>query len=158
MRENLACMLTALLVSATMTNPTCAVDQLRGATLEETQAAWLSRFNALDLPCFLRFFAKDATVFSPTPIDDKARRVEPGEITSYWTKIFARLGEGRTSLSITPQDVAITRLGPDAAVVSFHLSSDAFPNRRTLVWSRSKEGWRIVHLHASRLAPPEPAR
>ena len=151
-------MLTALLASAAMTSSTCAADQLRNSSLEETQAAWLDRFNALDLPGFLRFFAKDATVFSPTPIDETGRRVEAGGIASYWTKIFARLGEGRTSLSIRPQDVTVTLLGDTAAVVTFHLSPDAYPNRRTLVWRRDAEGWRIVHLHASRLTPPGPER
>jgi hypothetical protein len=52
--------------------------------LEQTQAAWLARFNALALPCFLRFFAADATLFSPTPLDDKAGRVEPDAIADYW--------------------------------------------------------------------------
>jgi ketosteroid isomerase-like protein len=135
----------------------CPVDRLRGASLEQTQAAWLQRFNALDLPCFLRFFAPDATLFSPSPQDGTARRVEPSGIADYWTKMFARLGEGGRKLSIVPQSVAITTLGAKAAVVSFHLSSDSYPNRRTLVWRRDQAGWRIVHLHASRIAPP-PAR
>lgn len=132
----------------------CPVDRLRGASLEQTQAAWLERFNALDLPCFLRFFAPDATIFSPYPQDDTARRVEPAGVADYWTKMFARLGVGGRRPSIKPQDVTITSLGPAAAVVSFHLAADAYPNRRTLVWRRASAGWRIVHLHGSRLAPP----
>lgn len=151
-------MFSALLVSAALTSQACPADQLRRASLEQTQAAWLARFNALDLPCFLRFFAADATLFSPTQLDDKAGRVEPDAIADYWTKMFAGLGRNRTSLSITPRDVRITRLGGKAAVVSFHLSSDAYPGRRTLVWRRNPEGWRIVHLHASRLSPSGPAR
>jgi ketosteroid isomerase-like protein len=50
--------------------------------------------------------------------------------------------------------MATSPLGRGAAVVSFHLSADANPNRRTLVWRREREGWRIVHLHASRVPPP----
>lgn len=152
-------MLTAILASAALASSPCSVDRLRDASLEDTQAAWLERFNALDLPCFLRFFAKDATVFSPYPIEDRSRRVEAGNIADYWTKMFARLGEGgRTSLTIRPLDVTVTRLGDRSAVVSFHLSADAHPGRRTLVWRRDAEGWRIVHLHASRLPPPTTER
>jgi ketosteroid isomerase-like protein len=145
-------MLSALLIAAA--SPPCPSDRLRAASLEQTQAAWLDRFNALDLPCFLRFFAADATVFSPGPVDGSTRRVEPAGLSVYWSQIFAGLGRNGNRLSITPQTIAITPLGRRAAVVSFHLSADANPNRRTLVWRREREGWRIVHLHASRVPPP----
>jgi ketosteroid isomerase-like protein len=155
-------MATSLLIAAVAAQAAsagCPVAALRGATLEQTQAAWLERFNALDLPCFLRFFAADATLFSPSQVDDRTRRVEPAELPAYWSKMFTRLGEGGRSLAIQPRDVVITRLGPTAAVVSFHLTADAsHPGRRTLVWRLERAGWRIAHLHGSRVAPAPAAR
>ena len=133
----------------------CPAGNLRGASVEHTQQAWLERFNALDLPCFLRFFAKDATMFAPFPANGSARRIEQEGISRFWQQeVFepARK-DGRTRLNVQPREVNIVRLGSHGALSSFHLSSDAYPNRRTLVWRRDPEGWRIVHLHASRLAP-----
>ena len=135
-------MATALLIAAAaqVASTPCPASTMRSATLEQTQAAWLARFNALDLPCFLRFFAADATLFSPGPIDERTRRVDAAELHSYRGKMFARLDEGRTALTIQPRDVMIARLGPSAAIVSFHLSEDAAnPGRRTLVWRRERE-------------------
>jgi hypothetical protein len=76
-------MATALLIAAAAAQAAsvaCPVTALRSATLEQTQAAWLERFNALDLPCFLRFFAADTSLLSPSPVDERTRRVEPDEL------------------------------------------------------------------------------
>ena len=39
-----------------------------------------------------------------------------------------------------------------AAIVTFHLGDEAPRSRRTLIFVREGEAWRIAHLHASR--PP----
>ncbi len=37
----------------------------------------------------------------------------------------------------------------DVAVLTFHLGARGRLGRRTLVWRRTADGWRIAHLHAS---------
>ena len=50
--------------------------------------------------------------------------------------------------SLVAQDLLIHMLG-DAAVVTFHIDRDGVLRRRTIVFVKRDEGWRIVHLHAS---------
>ena len=126
--------------------------------LEPALTRWVAAFNDLNWPAFQQAFASDATVFHPSPVDDSGRRVDPADFDRTWLATFGSLKarSGRTSppyLSITPRDLRIDPLSADAAVVTFHLSADPWPGRRTVVWRRNAEGWRIVHLHASRLPP-----
>lgn len=147
------------LAGAPSASPACPADDLRKATLEATTAAWLDRFNALDLPCFLRFFAPDATMFAPFSTDGRSRRIEAAELPHLWREhVFdAARADGRTTLNVQPRDLSVVRLGKDGAMLTFHLSGDANPNRRTLVWRRDRAGWRIVHVHASRIQPERAA-
>ena len=126
--------------------------------LDKAIAGWVAAFNALDLPAFLAAFDREATVFHPAPVDGSGKRVEPDQLERTWGETFASLKarskrQGPPWLDIAPRDLRVDRIGRDAAVVSFHLSNDAFPGRRTTVWHRTARGWRIVHLHASRLPP-----
>jgi ketosteroid isomerase-like protein len=128
----------------------CSVTALRGATLEQTQAAWLERFNAHDLPCFLRFFAADATLLSLGPVDERTRRVEPDELPAYWSKMFTRLGEGRRSPGHSAArrgDNAAWTYGCSCQLSPYERCEQSWP--RTLVWRQERAGWRIVHLHGS---------
>jgi len=42
----------------------------------------------------------------------------------------------------------IDRVADDAAAINFQTGRGS---RRTLVWKRSRDGWKIVHLHGSAL-------
>jgi ketosteroid isomerase-like protein len=127
--------------------------------LDAAVARWLDAFNRLDWPAFRAAFAPDATVFHPSPADGAGRRVEPADLDRAWLAVLASLKarSGRNAppyLSIMPRDLRVDRLSADAALVTFHLGADPWPGRRTVVWRRDAIGWRIVHLHASRLPPP----
>ncbi len=126
--------------------------------LDEALSAWLASFNNLELETFLGFFSPAATVFPPAPEPEPSggRRIEPANVRAYWTETFRKLRERseRASapfMNIAPRELRVEPLGADSAVVTFHLGEGPWVNRRTLVWRRGPEGWRIVHLHASRL-------
>ena len=131
------------------------------ADLDASMEQWLAALNNLDLPRFLDFFSNDATVFLPFALDDATggRRIEPADQSVSWSKTFDKLKQLSRSkeapyLHVEPRDLRVDRLGPDVALVTFHLGEGPWANRRTLVWRREPAGWRIVHLHASSLSPP----
>jgi hypothetical protein len=50
--------------------------------------------------------------------------------------------------NIVPEDLRVDLRG-DTAVVTFNVHNPSAVSRRTFVWRRGADGWRIVHLHAS---------
>ena len=73
--------------------------------------------------------------------------------------IFERIKRtsGRASppyMSLKPLDLRVEKLSEDVAVVTFHLVDSGLVNRRTLVFKREMNGWKIVHIHASNIAVP----
>ncbi|WP_176473060.1 YybH family protein [Sphingomonas lenta] len=127
--------------------------------VEQAAAAWLAAFNDLDLPRFLTFFAADASLFMPGPGQAGGRRVDPAQLPATWTAEFAKLRarSAKSSppyLTIAPRDLRVDRVADGAALLTFHLGEGAWPGRRSVLWRRDAQGWRIAHLHASRLADP----
>ncbi len=121
------------------------------AALEATIAAFLDAFNALDWERFRALFADDATVFHPRLRAERATTA--AEVEEAWQSAFdgIRTRSGRTAppyQDLQPRDPHIQWLG-DVAVLTFHLSAPGRLGRRTLVWRRTADGWRIAHLHAS---------
>jgi hypothetical protein len=58
-------------------------------------------------------------------------------------------------MDIQPRDLLVQMVGMDVAVVTFHLHDRPnVLNRRTIVWQRTKSGWKIIHIHASEVAIP----
>ncbi len=60
---------------------------------------------------------------------------------------------GPPYLNLVPLDVAI-EVWQDVALVTFHLDRPPTMGRRTLVFQRQGQRWRIVHLHASGISVP----
>ena len=115
-------------------------------------AEFVSAFNALDQQRFDGLWAEDATVFFPQP-PFPIRRVDGKAEVLTWFKRFmdSQRSGGRTP-GVDPKDLQIQMAGPNAAIISFHLGSDATSAaRRTLVYRRDANGWRIIHLHGSAL-------
>jgi ketosteroid isomerase-like protein len=127
-------------------------DELRTQVAQAAEA-FVDAFNDLDWDRFEEAWAEDATVFMPMP-DFPARLGGRDEIVSTFKSVFSdfpdRL-EGPPYLTIAPVDLRIDVVGA-AAIVTFHLGDDAPRSRRTLIFVRQGEAWRIAHLHASR--PP----
>ena len=129
-------------------------------SVASTFQQWVAAFNNLDEECFIAFFSPEATVFAPAPQGRPAtsRRVEPSDLKRYWAETFRDLRQrsSRTSppyLTIKATDLRIDRMGNHGAVITFHLDGSEQPGRRTIIWRRESNGWRILHLHASRLPP-----
>jgi hypothetical protein len=69
----------------------------------------------------------------------------------------SKKSSGRTSppyTSLNPLDLRVEKLSEDVALVAFHLVDDNTVNRRTLVFKREPNGWKIVHIHASNITTP----
>jgi ketosteroid isomerase-like protein len=126
--------------------------------IEQALTVFAKAFDDLDWPAFRACFASDATVFYPVP--QLAKRVDSAtQFSQAWLAVFAEIkkNSGRTTppyMDLQPRDVRIDVLSPDVAIATFHLVRDNAVSRRTLVWKKFPEGWKIVHLHASNLTVP----
>jgi hypothetical protein len=138
--------------------PSVPIESQRHA-VEEFIARFLSSFENLDMPVFIRCFADDATVFFPSP--------EPPErfngrlaIRNHFQQVFDAIRKSASSgppyHRLVPVDLEVQLLGVDAALVSFDLRNTERLARRTLVLKRVHGAWLIAHLHASN-APLTPA-
>lgn len=110
---------------------------------------FLTSFEKLDWEEFRASFADDACVFFPRP-DTPERKCGRAAYEKEWRRVFDDEQKGR--LVLHPEDLEIQMLGDDGAVVSFHLRNSQRIARRTIVFRKSADGWKIVHLHASNFA------
>lgn len=141
--------LTALVVSPAQAQDP---DELQAQVAQAAQA-FVQAFRDLDWDRFEEAWAEDATAFMPKP-EFPARLDGRDAIVSTFKSVFSDFPdrfEGPPYLTIDPVDLRIDVLGT-AAIVTFHLGDEAPRSRRTLIFVRQGEAWRIAHLHASR--PP----
>ena len=119
-------------------------------TPEQTAAAFLEAFRAMDQARFDEFFAPDATMFFPGGGSNPKDRVEGRDaVLSSFHNFFKLLKEqGTTSLDIAPQDQRVQLYG-DVAVVTFELDWGDAVGRRSIVLRKMGDEWRIAHFHAS---------
>lgn len=113
------------------------------AVMEEQSDAW----NRGDIEGFMDGYARsDGTVF-----------VSGDNVTRGWQTVLDRYKKGYDSRekmgTLTFSDLEINLVGKDGAVVlgRWHLqrSKDEPHGRFTLVFRKTKQGWRIVHDHTS---------
>ena len=112
---------------------------------------FLHAFNNLEWETFRNSFAKDATIFYPV-WEEAKRRSGKNEIEETWIKLFPEFTDPLNTfkLSITPKDLFI-QFYYKTAIVTFHLGEGINSlYRRTIVFVKEKEDWKIVHLHASK--------
>ena len=128
--------------------------------IERCLEDFIRDFENLDLERLRTHFDDDATVF-PRSIMSRSgskdielgsyfREDGPGPDSSM--REYARELEGRADgppyMLLQPRDVKI-QVFRDSAVVTFHLLEDGRLGRRTFVFARRDDAWKIVHLHAS---------
>ena len=147
----------ATLMAACVSSPG-AGPQADAPTPAQAATAFLEAFNALDAERFDSFFADDATMFFPDGPFPQQRVEGKAAVTAAFHQFFDLARErGATRLGIRPQDLTAQEHGA-FAVVTFHLRGNGNIGRRSLVFRREPNGWRIVHFHASSLeARPEEA-
>lgn len=135
--------------------PPAAAAATAEADVRAAAARFTLAFNALDQARFDALWAEEATAFfpyAPFPI----RRVDGRAEVLAWFKRFmdSQRAAGK-SPGVDLKDLRVQMAGADGAVVSFHLGNDPkSAARRTLIYRRDADGWRIVHLHASVVTAP----
>ena len=124
--------------------------------IERVVTDFLTAFGNRDFAQFLPFFSEDATMFFPPSAPAptglvRGRNEDRADSQGDLCKVpITHFGPGH---SIRPLDLLVEEFG-DAAVVTFHLGSEAARQRRTIVMRRVGEQWRIAHLHGSASATP----
>jgi ketosteroid isomerase-like protein len=119
-------------------------------------SAFLQAFDSLSWAGFSAHLSDSVDAFWPRP--DAAQRLrDRASVESHFKAFFDRVRSARPGppyLHLNPEDLDI-RVIDDVAIVTFELSDvpDTL-GRRTLVFHRERDGWRIIHLHASNLPRP----
>ena len=116
------------------------------AALDQQVREW----NAGNLAGFMETYARS----------EQTRFASGGDISLGWQTVFDRYqrkyGTRAAMGTLRFSDIEITPLGSDAALAfgHWHLKrdADAPSGLFTLVFRRTKEGWRIVHDHTSAAA------
>jgi ketosteroid isomerase-like protein len=94
-------------------------------------------------------------VFYPRGIP--ARATGRAEFEKGFAQVFEQIRDGKKAapfMQIETRRLEIQRAG-DIAVVTFELDDrPGMLNRRTLVWKKTGQGWKIIHLHASEVKLP----
>jgi ketosteroid isomerase-like protein len=116
------------------TRPDDAVTAMRG---------WMDALNSLDEARVVAAYAEDATAFFPTA---NAERVDgKAAIAAVFREYFAA---NTRKTNIVPEDLRVQESG-NIVVITFNVQNPSAISRRTFVWRRYAEGWRIFHMHAS---------
>ena len=57
-------------------------------------------------------------------------------------------------MNLHPLDLRVEKLSEEVVLITFHLVDRGTVSRRTLVFKREPDGWKIVHIHASNITAP----
>ncbi len=110
---------------------------------------FVKAFTDFDWVTFKNCFANEATIFFPSKYGKRKNGRQ--EIEAVWKEFFPEFIDSskKFDLKLNPQNALIQLLG-STAIVTFHLGEETdYLSRRTLVFIKEKEDWKIVHLHAS---------
>src|SRR6266566_5024505 len=96
-----------------------------------------------------------AVVLTLLVVPSAFAQAQPGNAESQVRAALEQIRSGKTAapyMDIQPREMKIQLFG-NLAIATFHLDDRAgFVNRRTIVLSKTKAGWKIVHLHASEVS------
>lgn len=128
--------------------------------IREAIARFIGDFNNLEMTKVASHFADDATMFprvvmadtgtTGVVLADYCREDGPGPFQSmekFATDLRAKTA-GPPYMSLKPSDINIQLFG-ETAVVTFHLKDTQRLARRTIVFVKQDNNWKIIHLHAS---------
>jgi ketosteroid isomerase-like protein len=123
--------------------------------LNKTQT-FITAFAQFDWNTFRSCFSDDATIFFPA-WEEGTRRIGRKEFEKTWTDIFPEFIDSskKFDLKIDPENIFI-QMYDHSSIVTFHLGEKSkYLSRRTLVFIKENNVWKIAHLHASNVTKPE---
>ena len=120
-------------------------------TAQDALQSFLHAFAQFQLDEMMAWWAEDATAFFPAEHQRERLSGKAAVRAAFAQLIVYCQAAGMTHLTINAEDMQEQELG-DVAIISFHLREQPLC-RRTFILRHGKDGWRIVHLHASN-APP----
>ena len=124
-------------------------------TVEDAFARLVAAFSDLDWERFRKCFSENATIFHPAAPNIK-RIDTPEQFEKAWLGVFDRIkkNSGRASppyMKLEPADVRVEPLSDNVTLVTFHLFDGGTTSRRTVVFQKMHESWKVVHIHASNI-------
>jgi ketosteroid isomerase-like protein len=142
-----------LLISLFMTVVFAQAQSKDSMAVTKATKDFVKAFINFDWVNFKNSFSNSATIFFPSWEEGK-RRTGKKEIEETWQTIFPEFIDSakKFDLKIDPKDVHMQLYG-NTAIITFHLSpSEKYLSRRTIVFVKERDQWKIVHLHASSMA------
>lgn len=131
------------------------------ADVRKALAGFLDALNNLRWDEFRACFADDATLFNPEiPEAASLARIDGREaVEKSFRRVFdeaRKRASGPPYMHIAPRNVSVQILDSGAAVATFEFDrDDGTIGRRTFVYRRTSDGWRIAHIHASNTSKRE---
>lgn len=118
------------------------------SAIRDAIGAFLESFAPLDAGRLAGWMTADVTAFLPFgPGRIDGREAVQAAFEAFFAEVRRQM-PGPPYLQLVAHELRIQG-GTDVAVASFELPHDGAVGRRTLVWGRRPEGWRLVHVHAS---------
>jgi hypothetical protein len=121
---------------------------------------FLTAFENLEWEPFRAAFSDSATVFHPSPSTPErvtGRATIDSTFRAVFADVRAHAADGPPYHRLSPVDLRIQPLAPGIVLATFELRNTERLGRRTVVFRREGDVWRIVHLHASNLPPTSSA-
>jgi ketosteroid isomerase-like protein len=133
------------------------VENMPAESVRATIASVIDSFRAMDEAGFEALLAPDIVAFLPCDESGLRRSEGRGEVMAQFHKLFGQLrANGSQSIAVRQTGLELKSWG-DTAMATFELEGELRAGCRTIVLRRDQGEWRIVHLHASTPADPEPA-
>ena len=129
--------------------------------VHEALQTFLTAFQNLEWERFRTCFSDDACIFYPSAVtpEEFCGRFA---VERRWQQEFASIRRdspaGPPYMHLRPDSLRIVLLGGTGALVTFELHNALRVGRRTFVFRREGDAWRIVHLHASNVPWPDESK
>jgi ketosteroid isomerase-like protein len=123
--------------------------------IEHAFEHFIDAFNRLEWTAFRGSFAADASLFNPDiPEAPSLHRLDGSDsVDATFRRVFDAIRREGSGPNIVPRDVRVQQVS-DAAIVTFEFDRPSGFGRRTLVFARQADGWKIIHVHASNIDQP----